>query len=75
MKCADTREIFKNKYLTEVLGRLEPERVEREIADIVAAAGGTFAVLLCFEKPSDFCHRHLVAGWLGRDPAAAELKW
>ena len=20
--------------------------------------------LLCFEKPSDFCHRHLVASWL-----------
>lgn len=21
-------------------------------------------VLLCYEKPSDFCHRHLVAQWL-----------
>lgn len=21
-------------------------------------------VLLCYEKPSDFCHRHLVADWL-----------
>lgn len=21
-------------------------------------------VLLCFEKPNDFCHRHLVAKWL-----------
>lgn len=20
--------------------------------------------LICYEKPSDFCHRHLVAGWL-----------
>lgn len=21
-------------------------------------------VLLCYEKPEDFCHRHLVADWL-----------
>lgn len=21
-------------------------------------------VLLCYEKPTDFCHRHLVAQWL-----------
>ena len=21
-------------------------------------------VLICYEKPSDFCHRHLVANWL-----------
>lgn len=75
MKNADTREYFKSKYLKEVLGRLEPGIVEKDIAAIVERNGGAFAVLLCFEKPADFCHRHLVAEWLGRDPAAAELKW
>ena len=24
-------------------------------------------ILLCYEKPSDFCHRHIVAEWLGKD--------
>ena len=24
-------------------------------------------ILLCYEKPDDFCHRHLVAEWLGED--------
>lgn len=24
-------------------------------------------VLLCFEKPNDFCHRHLVAEWLNEN--------
>lgn len=24
-------------------------------------------ILLCYEKPSDFCHRHIVAKWLGQD--------
>jgi len=31
-------------------------------------------ILLCYEKPADFCHRHIVADWLNvyrdleRDP-------
>ena len=24
-------------------------------------------VLLCYEKPGDFCHRHLVADWFGKE--------
>lgn len=24
-------------------------------------------VLICYEKPSDFCHRHLVADWLNKN--------
>lgn len=35
------------------------------------------SVLLCFEKPGDFCHRHLVAAWLrknGRDCQELEVK-
>ena len=24
-------------------------------------------VLLCYEKPSDFCHRHLVADWINKE--------
>lgn len=75
MKNADTREYFSKKYFTEVLGSLEPGKVEKEIKDIVGHSGGTFAVLLCFEKPSDFCHRHLVAAWLGRNSDEAELRW
>ncbi len=75
MKNADTREYFSKKYLTEVLGSLEPGKVEKEIKDIVGYSSGTFAVLMCFEKPSGFCHRHLVTAWLGRDPDDAELKW
>ena len=23
--------------------------------------------LLCYEKPDDFCHRHLVADWLNKN--------
>ena len=28
--------------------------------------------LICYEKPSDFCHRHLVADWLNQHLIACE---
>ena len=27
-------------------------------------SGGRDIALCCFEKPDDFCHRHLLADWL-----------
>lgn len=34
------------------------------VAKLETISGGKDVVLLCFEKPSDFCHRQLVAAWL-----------
>lgn len=45
----------------QVLSRLEPETV---IAELSALAKGRDFALICYEKPDDFCHRHLVAEWL-----------
>lgn len=28
--------------------------------------------LICYEKPSDFCHRHLVADWLNKNGCPCE---
>ena len=28
--------------------------------------------LICYEKPSDFCHRHLVAAWFNKNLVACE---
>lgn len=28
--------------------------------------------LMCYEKPSDFCHRHLVADWLNKNGVKCE---
>ena len=30
-------------------------------------AGENDIALICYEKPSDFCHRHLVAAWLNKN--------
>lgn len=40
-------------------------------ADVVnklaALSNGKDVALLCYERPSDFCHRHLVAHWLSNN--------
>ncbi|HOM05910.1 MAG TPA: DUF488 family protein [Candidatus Kapabacteria bacterium] len=53
-----------DKYLVEynkILENLDPNKV---IEDLNEIAGGKPFVLLCYEKPNEFCHRHLVSAWL-----------
>lgn len=45
----------------EVLSTLSPQVVYNELMKL---SGGKDIVLICYEKPTDFCHRHLVAEWL-----------
>lgn len=44
------------QYNKEVLSVLNPKEVYEEL--------GENAILLCWEKAGDFCHRRLVADWL-----------
>ena len=48
--------VYAARYQVEVLAKLDPETVAQEL--------GTDAVLLCWEKAGEFCHRRLVAAWL-----------
>lgn len=45
----------------QVLSKLEPMHVYQELCSLTNT--DKFA-LICYEKPLDFCHRHLVADWL-----------
>lgn len=45
----------------EVLSKLNPETVVKELLEL---SYNRSVALVCYEKPSDFCHRHLVADWL-----------
>ena len=47
---------YEYRYRREVLDRLNPKKVIAEL--------GEDAILLCWEKPGEFCHRRLVAAWL-----------
>ena len=49
-------EPYSTKYCEQVLNKLNPAEVMAEI--------GEDAILLCWEKPGDFCHRRIVAEWL-----------
>lgn len=44
------------KFYYGVLSPQDPQKIYEEL--------GENAVILCFERPTDFCHRFLVAGWL-----------
>lgn len=45
----------------QVLDKLDPVKVYWELCNL---AQSDEICLICYEKPADFCHRHLVADWL-----------
>jgi hypothetical protein len=50
---------YTEQYQKEVLDRLDPKQVYEDL--------GENAIILCYEKPGSFCHRHLVARWLEKN--------
>lgn len=52
---------FTNSYTERVLSKLDPHYIEQALRKWV---GDRDFALVCYEKSSDFCHRHLVAEWL-----------
>lgn len=46
---------YESSYREQVLSKLNARIVFEEL--------GENAVLLCYEKPGQFCHRHIVAEW------------
>jgi len=51
--------VYTDLYQRLVLDKLDPEEVYKEL--------GEDAVLLCWEGPSKFCHRKLVAEWFKKN--------
>lgn len=51
-------------YQSDILARLSPYSVA---CDLMIMSEGKDVALLCYERPGDFCHRHLVADWLKRN--------
>lgn len=55
IKCFDER----------VLSKLDVLTVIRNLIDLIPADSQAKQIcLICYEKPEDFCHRHLVSQWL-----------
>lgn len=61
---------YTKQYYTEVLDKLDAATVYKELGDD--------AILVCYEPPGEFCHRHLVAKWfkdeLGIDVKEVEIE-
>ena len=62
----------------QVLNKLNAEQVVKELDNLLLNETLAFdyngdlkevprIALICYEKPSDFCHRHLVADWLNKN--------
>lgn len=53
----------------QVLATLNASEVVSELQRLVAEYNddNVSICLVCYEKPTDFCHRHLVADWLRRN--------
>jgi hypothetical protein len=50
---------YTEQFIEKVLMPLNPH----EIYATICGRFGDDATLLCYEKPGDFCHRHIVAAW------------
>jgi len=55
----------------QVLDKLNLLTVLRELIDMMNGEYKHIA-LVCYEKPTDFCHRHLVAEWLRKNDMKCE---
>lgn len=68
----DNEEFIEN-YVAQVLKQLNPMKVVADLYyQLNAAPCSCDIALICFEKPSDFCHRHLVADWLTKNGFTCE---
>ena len=55
---------YTERYKSEILYNLDPYEVMKDIIHM-AGKSHEFA-LVCYERPTSFCHRHLVAEWLNK---------
>jgi hypothetical protein len=62
-----TADEYDSLYIEKVLMRLNPDKVVADLPD--------GAILLCYEKPEDHCHRHLVAGWIEMNTDTIVTEW
>ena len=58
----------------QVLDKLDWFQVYEELHDLANSCGKSQyeICLICYEKPTDFCHRHLVSDWFNKNLVACE---
>lgn len=60
-------EDYINSFYDQILSKMNPSEVVCDLGRLVDKNNTHYSYdicLLCYEKSSDFCHRHLIAEWL-----------
>ncbi|MDR2769804.1 MAG: DUF488 domain-containing protein [Puniceicoccales bacterium] len=52
------------KYQREILSKLSPIKIYKELIGVLNKSNKQHLALLCYEKPGEVCHRRIVAKWL-----------
>lgn len=56
---------YESMYLRQLDGNRD--EILRQVRALIDSADGKEILLCCFEKSSDWCHRHILAGWLRKE--------
>lgn len=56
-----TQEEYTRRYRSEVLSQQDMQQFLKTVEQV---SGGQDVALCCYEKPEDFCHRHILADWI-----------
>ncbi len=60
-------EYYIQHFNDEVLKNKNPSEIEQELKTLAKQRTSDKIILLCYEKPGDFCHRHLVSEWFNQN--------
>tara|TARA_R110000824_G_scaffold344774_1_gene531397 strand:+ start:161 stop:577 length:417 start_codon:yes stop_codon:yes gene_type:complete len=63
------------QYIPEYVKLLQNINPKRVIEDLEQASQGKDVALMCYEIPSDFCHRHMIADWLNKKTKFEITEW
>lgn len=69
IKCFNGQ-VLEPLFVTKVLNEIHlmmPVEMREKMQAPVWRSPDYHVALLCYEKPSDFCHRHLVADWFNKN--------
>ena len=68
-------EEYSKKYIEHLDTNVKWSAVLKRFKEISDKYKGADLVLVCFEKPEDFCHRHLLADYLNDDDICDCMEW
>ncbi|MDD3404956.1 MAG: DUF488 family protein [Paludibacteraceae bacterium] len=64
-----------NEYLILYSSMLSGLNAFKILERINELSEGKDVALCCYEKPGDFCHRHLLAGWLTKETGVEIIEY